>query len=103
MPSTSAPPRPQGLLVGGDADIAEMVDSAPMGNGMIGWASMLLLLPAESFHFTDSTGGQETYEPYTATTMYGLVRVEKVGQHVGTVKQSRWGLLAKQSLSCRGL
>ena len=67
----------------------EMVDRGPLG-----WAPVRLLLPAESFEFTDSTGGQAVYGPYTATTRDGLVRVEKAGQHIGTVKQSRWGLLA---------
>ncbi len=39
-------------------------------------------------------GGQVVYGPYTATTRDGLVRVEKAGKHIGTMKQSRWGLLA---------
>ncbi len=29
----------------------------------------------------------------TATTRHGLVRIDKDGQHVGIVKQGRWGLL----------
>jgi hypothetical protein len=62
--------------------------------GPLGWASVRLLLPAESFEFTDSTGGQAVFWPYTATTKDGLVCVEKAGHHIGTVEQSRWGLLA---------
>ena len=71
---------------GGDV---EMVDRGPLG-----WAPVRLLLPAESFEFIDSTGGEAVYGPYTATTRDGLVRVERAGQHIGTVKQSRWGLLS---------
>jgi hypothetical protein len=43
---------------------------------------------------TDSTAGRTLYGPYSATTGDGLVRVERAGQHVGTLKQSRFGLLA---------
>jgi hypothetical protein len=48
-----------------------------------------LLLPADA----DCTEGQTSYGPYTVTTRNGLVRIDKARQHVGTVKQGRWGLL----------
>jgi hypothetical protein len=42
----------------------------------------------------DSTEGQVSFESFITTRRDGLVRIEKAGQHVLTVKQSRWGLLA---------
>ena len=69
-------------------------DAAIVDRGPLGWAPVRLLLPADAFVFTDSTGGQAAYGPYTATTRDGLVRVEQAGRHIGTVKQSRWGWLA---------
>ena len=62
--------------------------------GPRGWAPVRLLLPADASVFTDSTGGQAVYGPYTAMTKDGLVRVEHAGKHIGTVKQNRWGWLA---------
>ena len=62
--------------------------------GPLGLAPVRLLLPSDAFVFTDSTGGQVVYGPYTATTKDGLVRVEQAGRYIGTVKQSRWGWLA---------
>ena len=73
---------------------AQRVDAAMVDRGPLGWAPVHLLLPADVFEFTDGTAGQEAHGPYTATTKDGLVRVEKAGLHIGTVKQSRWGLLA---------
>jgi hypothetical protein len=67
---------------------------ADRDRGPLGWAPVRLHLPAGAFEFTDGTGGQETYGPYTAMTKDGLVRVERAGGHVGTLKQSRWGWLA---------
>ncbi len=46
-----------------------------------------LLLPTDSLEFADCTEGQTSYGPYTAITRNGLVRIDKAGQHVGTVKQ----------------
>ena len=68
-------------------------DASMEDRGPLGWAPVRLLLPAEAFVFTDSTGGQAVYGPYTATTKDGLVRVEQAGRYIGTVKQSRWGWL----------
>ncbi len=51
-------------------------------------APVQLLLPAESFEFTDSTGGQAIYGPYTATTRDGLVRVEMAGLHIGPYRET---------------
>lgn len=62
--------------------------------GPLGWAPVRLLLPADSFEFLDNTGGQTAYGPFTATTRDGLVRIDRAGLHVGTLKQSRWGLLS---------
>ncbi len=62
--------------------------------GPLGWAPVLLHLPASAFEFADGTGGQETYGQYTAMTKDGLVLVERAGRHVGTLNQSRWGWLA---------
>ncbi len=41
-----------------------------------------------------NTGGQVAHGPFTATTKDGLVRAEKAGLHIGTVKERRWGWLA---------
>ncbi len=49
---------------------------------------------AAEFVLTDNTAGKASYGPYDTSTRYGLVRVERAGQHVGTVKQSRFGLLS---------
>ncbi len=62
--------------------------------GPLGWALVLLLLPADSFEFLDNTGGQAAYGPFAIITRDGLVRVDRAGQHVGTLKQSHWGLLS---------
>lgn len=62
--------------------------------GPLTWAPVRLLPEAAEFRMTDSTAGRTLYGPYSATTGDGLVRVEKAGQHVGTLKQSRFGLLA---------
>ena len=70
---------------------AAMEDSL---RGPLGCAPVRLLLPADAFVFTDSTGGQAVYGPYTTTTKDGLVRVEQAGSHIGIIKQSRWGWLA---------
>ena len=66
----------------------EMRDRGPLGEEPV-----RLLLPADSFEFADCTEGQAAHGQYTATTRHGLVRIDKDGQHVGTVKQGRWGLL----------
>ncbi len=65
-------------------------DAVQADRGPLGWAPVRLHLPAGAFEFTDGTGGQETYGP----TKHGLVRVERAGRYVGTLKPSRWGWLA---------
>ncbi len=69
-------------------------DAVMLDRGPLDGAPVWLHLPAGAFEFTDGTGGQAAYGPYTATTKDGLVRVERAGQHVGTVKQGRRGWLA---------
>ncbi len=62
--------------------------------GPLAWEQVRLLPAAAEFVMTDSTAGTADYGAFTVITRDGLVRVEKAGQHVGTVMQSRFGLLA---------
>ena len=99
------------LLLGGcpDADPAVLRDlcvelapylrSASADHGMedrgpLTWEPVRLLPMAAEFVLTDNTAGKASYGPYDTSTRDGLVRVERAGQHVGTVKQSRFGLLS---------
>jgi hypothetical protein len=58
------------------------------------WEPVRLHPDAALFALTDSTAGSAAYGPYDTSTRDGLVRVERAGHHVGTVKQSRFGLLS---------
>ena len=75
------------LRSSGAGDV-KMRDRGPLGEEPV-----RLLLPADSFEFADCTEGHTAHGQYTATTRHGLVRIDKDGQYVGTVKQGRWGLL----------
>jgi hypothetical protein len=57
------------------------------------WEPVHLHPDAALFALTDSTAGSAAYGPNDTSTRDGLVRVERAGHHVGTVKQSRFGLL----------
>ena len=96
------------LLLGGcpDADPAVLRDlgvelapylrSASVDHGMedgspLSWEPVRLHPDAALFALTDGTAGSAAYGPYDTSTRNGLVRVERAGHHVGTVKQSRFG------------
>jgi ribonuclease HI len=70
------------------------VDQEMEDRGPLTWAPVRLLPEAAEFFLTDSTAGSIDLGPYRICTRDGLVRVERGGQHVGTVKQCRFGLLA---------
>ena len=96
----ACPDTPPAVLLDLLTELAPYLRSSPGADvgmedrGPLGWAPVRLLLPADSFEFLDNTRGQAAYGPFTATTRDGLVRVDRAGRHVGTLKQSRWGLLS---------
>ena len=67
----------------------EMEDRGPLT-----WAPVRLLPAAAEVLLNDSTAGSTDSGSYRIRTLDGLVLVERGGQHVGTVKQCRFGLLA---------
>ena len=73
---------------------SKSVDQEMEDRGPLTWAPVRLLPAAAEFFLTDSTAGSIDLGPYRICTRDGLVRVERGGQHVGTVKQCRFGLLA---------
>ncbi len=84
-------------------ELAPYLRSASMDHRMeerscLTWELVRLHPDAALFTLTDSAAGSAAYGPYDTSTRDGLVRVEKAGHHVGTVKQLRFGLL---SAACR--
>ena len=82
-------------------ELAPYLRSASMDHGMeerspLTWEPVRLHPDAALFTLTDSTAGSAAYGPYDTSTRDGLIRVqvERGGHHVGTVKQSRFGLLS---------
>ena len=80
-------------------ELAPYLRSARMDQRMeerspLTWEPVCLHPDAALFALTDSTAGSAAYGPYDTSTRDGLVRVERAGHHVGTVKQSRFGLLS---------
>jgi hypothetical protein len=80
-------------------ELAPYLHSASMDHRMeesspLTWEPVTLHPDAALFTLTDSTAGSAAYGPYDTSTRDGLVRVERAGHHVETVKQSRFGLLS---------
>ena len=93
------PDTPPAILLDLCVGLAPYMRSAHADHGMrdggpLAWEQVRLLPAAAEFVMTDSTAGTADYGAFTVITRDGLVRVEKAGQHVGTVMQSRFGLLA---------
>ncbi len=62
--------------------------------GHLTWEPVHLLPMAAEFVVTGGAEGQVAYDPSCIRTKDGQVSIERMGEHIGTVKQSRFGLLA---------